>query len=106
MKKRFAHAVHEASEARALFVLLVALVLRARYRTHHGIQTVAKWLYVHELYIFPPVAFIADYAWMKRIFPEHPFTEMAVLATAFMSMTMTLFLLRPRKWKMAAHWVK
>lgn len=59
-----------------------------------------------DLWLFPPVAFFADFFWMKRIFPAHPITEVAILSTAFMAMTLTLFLLRPRKWKRTAHWVR
>ncbi len=62
------------------------------------------WLYYRELYIFPPLAFIADYIWMKTIFPDHPMTQFAILATAFMSATLTLFILRPPKRK-RIHWI-
>ena len=106
MKNRFYKSLENSTEARALFVLLVVYALSARRTIAALFPAAINWLYYRELYIFPPVAFIADYTWMSRIFPPHPVSEMAILSTAFMSMTLTLFMLRPRKWKKTAHWVK
>ena len=108
MKKQYERAILEASDARVLFVLLVVMALHARHKIRNSFLAAINWLYYFELFIFPPLAFLADYFWMKRIFPIHPISELAILSTAFMAMTLTLFLLRPRKWKWkrTAHWVK
>lgn len=104
MKKRFHKSLENVTEARALYVLLVVYVLCARRIISESFRVSINWLYYRELYIFPPVAFIADYTWMSRIFPPHPISEMAILSTAFMSMTLTLFILRPKRKQV--HWVK
>ena len=61
-------------------------------------------LYRVDLWFFPPLAFFATYNLALRYFPPHPITTCAILATAFMAATLTLFLLRPPK-RMHAHWV-
>jgi hypothetical protein len=106
MKNRFYKSLENSTEARALFVLLVVYALSARRTIAALFPAAINWLYYRELYIFPPVAFVADYTWMSRIFPHHPISELAILATAFMSMTLTLFLLRPPTRRIKAHWIK
>ena len=59
-----------------------------------------------DLWFFPPLAFLSTYLVTSRYFPLHPIKIFAVLATAFMASTLTLFLIRPRRWKKTRHWVK
>lgn len=106
MKKRFEKAILVSSETRALFVLLVVLTLRARRRINNSFLAAINWLYYCELFIFPPLAFSSTFLATSKYFPPHPIRIFAVLSTAFMFSTLTLFLLRPRKWKRTAHWVR
>jgi hypothetical protein len=59
-----------------------------------------------DLWLLPPLAFVSTYLVASKYFPSHPIKIFAVLSTAFMFSTLNLFLLRPRKWKKTAHWVK
>ena len=65
-----------------------------------------KFFYRVDLWLFPPLAFISTYLVTSKYFPAHPIKIFAVLSTAFMFLTLTLFLIRPRKWKRTAHWIK
>lgn len=56
-----------------------------------------KRIYRVDLWLFPPLAFISTYIATLRYFPAHIMKEEAVLATSFMAMTLTLFLIRPPK---------
>lgn len=104
MKHRLYHAIANASEMRAFLVLLFVIILLARRKTIIFISTIANWLYVRELYIFPPLAFISNYFALLKLFPPHPMSQIAVIASSFMSATLTLFMLRPPK-RFQAHWI-
>lgn len=105
MKKRLGKAIEHASETRATLVLCVVLGMRVYRDFIRLFRQMLDWLYYHELWIFPPLAFVADYFWLRPIFPpQHPLTTISLLATAFMAMTLTLFLLRPPK-RHRAHWI-
>jgi amino acid permease len=106
MKKQYERAVLEASEVRVLFVLLVVIFLRARHKIKNSFLAAINWLYYFELFIFPPLAFLSTFLTTSKYFPSHPIKIFAVLSTSFMFATLALFLLRPRKWKRTAHWVK
>jgi hypothetical protein len=106
MKKQYERAVLEASEVRVLFVLLVVMALRARHKIRNSFLAAINWLSYCELFVFPPLAFYSTYLLTSNNFPPHPIKIFAVLSTAFMFATLTLFLLRPRKWRRIAHWVK
>jgi hypothetical protein len=67
---------------------------------------ITKLIYRVDLWLLPPLAFYSTFITAQRFFPPHPISDVAVLSTAFMAMTLTLFLIRPRKWKRIAHWVK
>ena len=67
---------------------------------------IIKLIYRVDLWLLPPLAFYSTYITAQRNFPAHPISDMAVLSTAFMAMTLTLFLIRPRKWMRVAHWVR
>ena len=65
-----------------------------------------KILYRVDIWLFPPCAFLSSYLTAYQNIPTHPIKLYAVLSIAFMSATLTLFLIRPRKWKKTAHWIK
>jgi hypothetical protein len=59
-----------------------------------------------DLWLFPPSAFISAYITTTKFFPPHPIKIIAVLATAFMFATLTLFLIRPARRKQTVRWSK
>lgn len=63
------------------------------------------FIYRVDLWLFPPLAFISTYIVTTKYFPEHPVKLYAVLSTAFMFSTLTLFLIRPPK-RRQYHWIK
>jgi len=69
-------------------------------------ERILKFLYRVDLWFFPPLAFTSAYLLTSKNFPEHPIKIFGVLATAFMFSTLTLFLLRPKRWKKTSHWVR
>lgn len=77
-------------------------------RLRHIRHQLLKLLYRVDLWLFPPLAFLSTFLATSKYFPSHQIKLFAVLSTAFMFSTLTLFLLRPRKWKWKriAHWVK
>ena len=69
-------------------------------------ESILKFLYRVDLWFFPPLAFLSTCLVTSKYFPPHPIKIFAILSTAFMFSTLNLFLLRPRKWKRTAYWVK
>lgn len=63
-------------------------------------------MYRTDLWLFPPLAFFSAYLAANNNFPDHPIKIFAVLACSFMFATLTLFLIRPRRWRRSAHWLK
>lgn len=80
--------------------------LRIQCEVIYGIVKIIDLIYRVDLWLLPPLAFYSTYITAQRNFPAHPISEMAVLSTAFMAMTLTLFLIRPRKWLRIVRWVK
>jgi hypothetical protein len=68
-------------------------------------EKILKFLYRVDLWLFPPLAFISTYIMTSKYFPPHTIKTFAVLSTAFMFSTLTLFLIRPPKRKQF-HWIK
>lgn len=64
---------------------------------------IVEFLYRADLWLFPPFAFLATYFVAQRRFPEHIMKPYAILSVAFMSATLTLFLIRPPKRQI--HWL-
>jgi hypothetical protein len=65
------------------------------------IESTLSFLNRVDLWLFPPSVFYSVYLTTMKNFPPHPIKIFAVLATAFMSATLTLFLIRPTKHKPA-----
>lgn len=68
-------------------------------------EMVLNLFYRVDLWLFPPLAFTSTYFLTARYFPAHPIKIFAVLSTAFMFSTLTLFLIRPPK-RRQYHWIK
>jgi hypothetical protein len=105
MKKRLYEALEKASEFRIYIAIAWLIYCRVNRASIRFLKQCFEWLYYRELYLFPPLAFVADYSWMKQVFPNHPISELGIVSSAFMTMTLTLFILRPPK-RVKAHWVK
>lgn len=105
MKRYLRKAVEYSTEAHAFRILLFVLVLRARWMVWDAFKPIINWVYVRELYIFPPLAFASNYFAQQHYFPDHPIRQMGLLASSFMSATLTLLILRPPKKRFPGHWV-
>ena len=89
------------------FRIQVYIALRVFHKGHWPILRTAilKYLVRVDLWLFPPLAFIACYKAISQIVPaQHPMAFVTIMATSFMGATLTLFLLRPPK-KKSAHWI-
>ena len=98
MKKRLYQVVLQASEFRSLLVFSYLITRRASVR-------LASLLHILDVYLFPPLVFVSNFYAVNRLFPPHPVRMIGVLASAFMSTTLTLFVLRPPKRRFPGHWV-
>lgn len=98
MKKRLYQVVLQTSEFRALLVLGYLLTRRIAVR-------LAALLHILDVYLFPPLVFASNLYAVNTLFPPHPIRMIGVLASAFMSTTLTLFVLRPPKRRFPGHWV-
>jgi hypothetical protein len=68
--------------------------------------TILKYLIRIDLWLFPPLAFIACYKAVSLLFPSnHPMTYLAIPGTAIMFTAFAMLLLRPPQ-KRIAHWIK
>lgn len=75
-------------------------------RLRHIRHKILNGLYRVDLWLFPPLVFYSTYLLTSNNFPPHPIKIFAILSTAFMFATLTLFLLRPRKLVRIFRWVK
>jgi len=98
MKKRLYQVAIRASEIRSLLVLGFFIFRYASMR-------LAALLHILDMYLFPPLVFASNYYAVDTLFPQHPIRMIGVLASAFMSTTLTLFVLRPPKKRFPGHWV-
>lgn len=78
--------------------------LRFQGEFFYVLANVLDFLYRVDLWLFPPLAFIGNYFAMLKLFPPHPMKYIAILASSFMSATLTLFILHPPK-RLQYHWV-
>lgn len=86
------------SENDLFIVLQRARRVRFQRRTLNIIKRVDLWL-------FPSMAFASNYHVLTNFFPGHPVKLFAILASSFMSATLTLFIIRPPKRRSPGHWV-
>lgn len=98
MRKRFRQVALQSSELRALLAVGFLLMRRISLR-------LSALLHMLDLYLFPPLVFASNFYAVDTLFPAHPVRLIGVLASAFMSTTLTLFVLRPPKPRYPGHWV-
>lgn len=98
MKKRLYQAALHTSESRALLVIGYLFARHASLRLSASLRAL-------DMYLFPPAVFASNYYAVDALFPQHPIRMIGVLASAFMSTALTLFVLRPPRKRFPAHWV-
>lgn len=106
MKKRYYQdLIAQANPIKIALLLPVLAWLFLRRGILLVVRVSAEWLYHFELLVFPPAAFASNFYVLSRFFPTHPIRLFALLASSFMSATLTLLLLRPPKKRFPGHWV-
>lgn len=106
MKKRYyQELVAQAHPVKIVLLVLVFAWLFLRRGILQVVKVSDEWLYRFELLVFPPAAFASNFYLLSRYFPAHPIRMFALLASSFMSATLTLLLLRPPKKRFPGHWV-
>jgi hypothetical protein len=98
-KEEFDKVWKELTPLQARYIVLLARV----YWMEHKVSRILRRI---DLWFFPPTMFVTSYKAISQLVPSnHPMALYTLLATSFMSATITLFLLRPAK-KKNFHWIK
>lgn len=105
LKRYYQDLLAKANPINIALLLPVLAWLFFRRGVLHVVKVSAEWIYRFELLVFPPAAFASNFYVLSNFFPTHPIRMFAILASSFMSATLTLLLLRPPKKRFPGHWV-
>ena len=69
--------------------------LRIQGDAGYAVSRLHRVLVRTDLWLFPPVAFLATYRAMSRLAPPHPMAELGILTASVNAATLVLLLIRP-----------